>query len=103
MTGLRATSWKHHSPWHITHTTEELTAKIEKTKTMITSYEDAILALSNGAQLYSLDTGQTKQTVQRSQLSQLKTTLEYLERRLDDLCARQRRATGAGLYVRPGF
>lgn len=77
-----------------------LQARIDKTKTMISAYEDAILALATGAQMYQLDTGQTRQLVQRSQLSQLRTALEALENRLSTLEARRR---GAGLHVKPGF
>ena len=61
---------------------EWLEARLEKTKTLIVAYEDAILALSTGAvQSYSLDTGQTRQVVTKQQISQLQNTLESLENR----------------------
>lgn len=74
--------------------------RITRTKTMIVAYEDAILALSSGAQSYTLDTGQTRQTVTRAMLSDLKSTLSSLENRL---ATYQARACGGGTYVRPGF
>jgi len=55
-------------------------ARIAKTEELIEKYEDAILALSTGAvQTYHLDTGQTRQSVTKMHLSQLKSTLAELE------------------------
>lgn len=80
--------------------TDWLEERITKTKALIEAYEDAILALSSGAQSYTLDTGQTRQTVTKAQLSQLSTTLDRLEGRLQRLIDMR---CGAGTYVRPGF
>lgn len=80
--------------------TDWLEERIAKTKALIEAYEDAILALSSGAQSYTLDTGQTRQTVTKAQLSQLSTTLDRLEGRLQRLIDMR---CGAGTYVRPGF
>ena len=78
-----------------------LEARIAKTKTLIEAYEDAITTLSTGGvQMYSLDTGQTRQMVSRAQLSQLKNTLAMLENRLATLEAR---LNGAATRVIPGF
>lgn len=59
-----------------------LQARLTETEALIVAYEAAILALSTGTvQSYSLDTGQTRQTVTKQQLSQIQNTLESLENR----------------------
>ena len=78
-----------------------LEARLAKTKELIEAYEDAILQLSTGAvQSYSLNTGQTQQTVTKQQLSQIKNTLESLENRYATL---QARLGCARVYARPAF
>lgn len=74
--------------------------RITKTKALIEAYEDAILALSSGAQTYSLNTGQTQQSVTKAQLGSLDLTLQRLENRLAVLEARRE---GGGVQGRPGF
>lgn len=64
-------------------------ARIARTKTMIIAYEDAILALSTGAQSYRLDTGQTAQTVSKAELGSMRLELDQLDNRLSTLCARR--------------
>ena len=66
-----------------------LNARLEKTKTLIEAYENAIEALSTGAvQSYQLDTGQTRQLVTKASLTSLTKTLESLENRYSTLQAR---------------
>lgn len=79
---------------------EFLAARIVVTKGLIVAYEDAVLALSaaGGVQSYTLDTGQSKQTVTRTDLSQLNTMLDSLYNRLATMEAR---LNGAALTVRP--
>jgi hypothetical protein len=77
-----------------------LDERITKTKALIVAYEDAIAALSTGAQTYTLDTGQTRQSVTRAQLGSLRETLAELEVRLSGLDAR---LNGAGAYARPNW
>lgn len=77
-----------------------LTARITRTETLIEAHEDAIAALVAGAQTYHIDTGQTRQTVTKAQLSQLKNMLDALENRRATLRAR---LYGAGIYAKPGF
>jgi hypothetical protein len=79
-----------------------LDARIAKTKTLIEKYEDAIDALSapGGAESYSLDTGQTRQSVTRANLGSLQATLDSLENRLSTLYARR---NGASVNVIPGW
>jgi hypothetical protein len=80
--------------------TEWLTERVERTKTLIVAYEDAILALSTGSQSYTLDTGQTRQTVTKAMLADLRSTLNSLENRMSTL---QARLGGARTHVIPGF
>lgn len=78
-----------------------LDSRIERTKTLIIAYEDAIEALAvDGAQTYSLDTGQTSQSVTRAQLGSLRNVLSHLENRLERLNAKR---FGRGTLVVPGY
>lgn len=77
-----------------------LDERIERTKSLIVIYEDAIGALAGGAQMYQLDTGQTRQLVQKANLATLRDTLSELENRLSTLQARR---CGAGACGRPTF
>lgn len=81
--------------------TQWLLERIEKTKVMIVAYEDAILALSTGAQNYRLNTGQTDQMVTRANLGSMRMQLESLENRKSTLEVRLY-GTGA-IHVRPAF
>ena len=47
----------------------------------IRKVESAVLALSTGATSYTIDTGQTRQTVTKAGLSELKNSLAELENR----------------------
>jgi hypothetical protein len=75
--------------------------RIAKTKALITAHEDAILALSTGAQSYTLNTGQTQQTVLKANVASLRDTLKWLESRLADLQADD--CGGGATHVVPGF
>ena len=75
--------------------------RIARTEEMIVAYEDAILALSGGAQSYTLDTGQTRQVVSKADLSQMRSMLATLENRR---AAYRSRLCGSGrIHVIPGF
>lgn len=66
-----------------------LQSRIDKTKTAIESIEDAILALSTGnLQSYTIDTGQTRQTVTKKDITRLNAELDKLYLRLDWLDTR---------------
>lgn len=84
-------------------TKQFLEERIEKTKELIIAYEDAILALgsSGGIEEYRLDTGQSVQTVKRSDLDHLQAILDNLYSRLDVFCARLTRR--GVVTVRPAF
>jgi hypothetical protein len=78
-----------------------LEARITATEALITAYEDAILALSSGAALsYTIDTGQTRQTVTKQQIASLRATLDGLENRRATLRARR---YGSGTRPVPGW
>jgi hypothetical protein len=77
---------------------EWLDARIARTKELIVAIEDAIEKVGGGMQSYTLDTGQTRQTVTKADLSSLEIRLNSLENRLATLQARR---NGAALNVRP--
>lgn len=75
--------------------------RLEKIKQIIAAIEDALLAFSTDGllQSYTLDTGQTRQTVTRAEISSLKNTLAFWYSQYDTWC---QRLTGcASRYVRP--
>lgn len=78
-----------------------LAERIAKTKALIVAYEDALLAFADGRQSYSLDTGQTRQSVTRVQIPSLERTLAALENRLAVLEARCGRSNA--VRVIPGW
>lgn len=78
-----------------------LQSRITRTQEMIVAHEDAIDALVAGAQMYQLDTGQTRQMVTKANLSALRKTLAELEARLEDYDSRLN--GGANVFVEPGF
>lgn len=78
-----------------------LDARIAKTEELIEAIEDAILAISAGAQSYTLNTGQTTQSVTKSSIGSLRMQLDTLENRRAILKAR--RCGNAVTHVVPGF
>lgn len=75
------------------------TARIDATKAAIVSYEDAELALTTGGlQSYTLDTGQSRQTVTRANLTEIRKGVVSLYNRLATLEAR---VYGSGVTVVP--
>jgi len=74
-----------------------LQERITATKAQIVAYEDATTALASGAvQSYTLDTGQTRQTVTKLDLVGLQKTLDALYNRL---CVFEARLTGNGVII----
>lgn len=69
---------------------EFINERITATKALIVAYEDALstFATDGTIQSYTLDTGQSTQTVTRAQLSSLRTTLDSHYNRLATLEAR---------------
>lgn len=80
-----------------------LQARIDATKAIIVAYEDAVLALGTGGsiQSYTLDTGQSRQTVTRADLSSLNRVLDSLYNRCAVLEARL--SGGGSLLARPSW
>ena len=71
-----------------------LQARIDKTKELIVAYENAALAISTGEiSQYTLDTGQSRQVVTKTNLATLSNQIDALYNRLVTLEARQ---TGDG-------
>lgn len=79
-----------------------LQSRITNTEAIIIALEAALLAFATntGLQSYTLDTGQTRQTVTRYDISSMKNTLNSQYNLLAVLCARR---NGAVTVVRPAF
>lgn len=78
-----------------------LLARIEATKTEIEAYEAAISALTvGGAHSWSLDTGQTKKSVTKSNIASLSRSLDIAYNRLAVLEAK---LYGAAGQARPAW
>lgn len=76
-------------------------ARIDATKLQIVAYEDAALALAGGVQSYTLDTGQSTQTVTKLNLGAINRTIASLYNRCATLEAR---LNGSGtLTARPSW
>ena len=80
---------------------EFLRERIAETKLQIVAYEDAVAALASGVQSYSLNTGQSQQSVTRTNLKDINAVLDSLYNRLVTLEAR---LTGNGVTrIRPAW
>lgn len=79
-----------------------LAERINVTKALIEAYEGAVLALgaTGGVQSYTLDTGQSKQTVTRADMASLNAILDSLYNRLATMEAR---LYGGSVTVRPAW
>lgn len=75
---------------------EFLQQRIDATKASITAYEDAETALAGGVQSYTIDTGQSRQTVTRFNLTEIRKTIDSLYNRLATLQARR---NGSGTHT----
>lgn len=72
-------------------------ARIDATKLQIVAYEDAALALGSGnIQSYTLDTGQSRQTVTKLDLKMIQDTIDGLYNRCVTLEAR---LNGSGVSI----
>lgn len=75
--------------------------RIAKKKALIVALEDAISIVAATGQSYSVDTGQTRQTVTRANLTSMRDLLAAFE---NDLAILNARLCGSGrVVVRPGF
>jgi hypothetical protein len=75
-------------------------ARIDATKLQIIAYEDASLALADGVQSYTLDTGQSVQTVTKLNLRSIQFTIDSLYNRCATL---QARLSGGATIGVPGW
>lgn len=74
-----------------------LTARIAATEAAIEQYENAELALTTGGvQSYTIDTGQSRQTVTRANLSEIRRGVDSLYNRRATLIARR---DGCGVVI----
>lgn len=76
--------------------------RITAIKAMIVAYEDAVMALvTGGVQSYTLDTGQSKQTVTKQDVTNLQEAIDGL---MNQLAVYQARLTGNGTLIgRPSW
>jgi hypothetical protein len=75
--------------------------RIATVKAIIAKYDDALLQFSTSAiQEYTLDTGQTRQTVTKANIASLRDTRSEL---LNELASLEARVCGRGVRVIPGF
>lgn len=74
--------------------------RIAIVKALILKYDAALDALATGVQQYSLDTGQTRQTVTKANMATLRDTRQSL---LNELATLEARVCGAAVVVRPGW
>lgn len=75
--------------------------RIDATKLQIVAYEDAALALAAGVQSYTLDTGQSRQTVTKLDLSAIQKNIDSLYNRCTTLGARLN--GGGTVTVKPAW
>jgi hypothetical protein len=78
-----------------------LEERLEAKKASVAALDAAITALQSGAQMYSLDTGQTRQSVTKANLASLIASRESLEAEIVNL--HNRLCGGAAIVARPGF
>lgn len=78
-----------------------ISERITATKAMIVAYENAATALADGAQSYTLDTGQNRQTVTKLDLAAIQQIIDSLYNRCVTLEARLN--GGSVVNVRPGW
>lgn len=81
-------------------TAEWLQSRITATKAMIEEYESAVIALSTGTvKSYTLNTGQTTQSVTKKDVSRLQADIDSMYGRLDYWDMRLN-GGGPSIYVR---
>lgn len=79
-----------------------LDARIAATQLSIEAYEAAEAAIgTGGAQSYTLDTGQSRQTVTKANITEIRKTLDSLYARYSNLC--NRRNGGQTKQAVPGW
>ena len=74
--------------------------RIEATQELILAIEAAMVSVAGGATSYTIDSGQTRQTVTKSTSGELKNTLNELENRRAVL---RSQLNGTKVNLRPGW
>lgn len=78
-----------------------LKERIAAKKALLLAFDAAMTALARGAQSYSIDTGQTRQTVTKANLTEMRNMIAQLESEISTL---QMRLSGCGRFIaRPGW
>lgn len=85
--------------WQIDFWTQRLAAK----QALLAAYDAAQTALSTGVTQYTINTGQTTQTVTRASLSSIAALIKQLEREIQELMDALSGCDSRAAYVRPGF
>jgi len=81
-------------------TTEEIQTELACARELLAAVQDAIKSVLCGGQSYSLDSGQTRQSVTRSTLGELRKMRRELK---DEIDALETQLSGAGFYGRTAF
>lgn len=77
--------------------------RLAAAKAQLIQVDAAITTVLGGGTSYSLDSGQTRQSVTRSSLSELRAMQAYLEQRIQTLDAAVNGTGAQSVTVRPGF
>lgn len=80
--------------------TATLNSWITAAETSLAAWQAAEAALAAGAQSYTIDTGQTRQTVTRSNTTEVRNMIESLMNRISMLCKRR---DGGAVQVGPSW
>lgn len=81
-----------------------LTNRINATQALIEAYETALLGITTGTvESYTLDTGQSRQTVTKANIAVLNKALDGLYNRYIMLCQRRDGPGGGSMIGRPCF
>lgn len=85
--------------------TDFLNSQLVATEALITAYQGAMLALANGAQSYTNDSGQTRLSVTKADLGSMRLLLKGLYETRDELRSRLgfTKTLGRQVHVIPGF
>lgn len=77
--------------------------RLTKMKEQLGQVDQAITDVLGGGTTYTLDSGQTRQSVTRSTLTELRNMQSYLTQEIESLDAAVNGSNGSVVYVRPGF
>jgi len=87
------------SQWQIDFWTSRLAAKLA----LLEKYDIAMTALAGGVTSYTINTGQTTQTVTRSSVNMIRTAMGALEAEIEELQDKLNGTDSNSVYVRPDY